>query len=159
MLQEPFTRIGVRELARQAHVSRSTFYAYYGNTDELLEEVEDTHIQAIARLNASIIDPTIDAGSFYSDTLAYVSEHADDFRAMLVTSPDVRFQQKWKGAVRDHLKTRRSAAGKPALSNLALEVASSAVVAAFAYHLANPGTVRTAEAISLLSRALSALDG
>ena len=158
MLGKPFDRIGVKELCAAAHVSRSTFYAYYRNTDELLAEVEDEHVGAISALNERVGDPRVSDMGFYAETLAYVDEHADDFRALLVTSPDLRFQEAWKDAIKGHLRGRRAASGRAALPELALEVASSAVVSAYAYHLANPGKVGAGEAIATMQRALAALD-
>lgn len=158
MLEKPFDRISVQELCATACVSRSTFYAYFENTDELLREVESIHVGAVSALNEDITDPGVVDMGFYTKTLAYVEAHADDFRALLVTSPDARFREKWKDAIKTHLRARRASARKPALSKLALEAAAASVISAYVYLLANPGTVSSGEAIAVVQGAMTALD-
>lgn len=107
MLEKSFARIGVKELCAAAFVSRSTFYAYYGNIDQLLVEVEDEHVAAIRSLSAPVADAHVagvDAMGFYDATLAYVRAHASDLRALVVADPDAPFTAKWKAAIKAHLR-------------------------------------------------------
>lgn len=161
MLEKAFARIGVKELCGAAHVARSTFYAYYDNTDELLVEIEDVHISRIALMNQAVSDPHITTPEdmrFFDQTLAYIQEHQCDFFALLVANPDARFALKWKTEIKKHLRRRRSAQGAPPFSALTEEVASCAVVSAVAYYLENDAAVSPEEVHVVLFKALSALD-
>lgn len=161
LLEKSFARVGVKELCTRAHVARSTFYAYYGNTDDLLAEVEDEHVRAINALNAPVADPQVDEVEdmrFYAKTLIYVTGNEDDFRALLVTNPDVRFMNKWKDAIKGHLRARRRAAGRRPLSALSEEVTASAVVSAFPFMLEHPDAASPDDAYVIIAKALSALD-
>lgn len=161
MLEKPFLKIGVKELCARAHVSRSTFYAYYGNTDELLEQVEDAHVAVIRTFNEPVADPDVEGVEhmrFYAKMLLYVTANEDDFRALLVTDPDARFSAKWKDAIKGHLRARRAAEGEPAVSALAQEAAASSVIASFAYMLERPDSVVPDDVYALIAGALAALD-
>lgn len=161
MLQKPLQRIGVKELCALAFVSRSTFYAYYDNIDQLLCELEDAHIQALRTFNKPVEDPDVagtGAMGFYDATLGYVHEHERDFRALLVTCQDTRFSEKWKAAIKEHLRNRARAAHLTNHTELALELAASSVASACAYLLRHPQAASDAEIRAILSKVLHALD-
>lgn len=159
--RKPLAAVTVRELASESFVSRSTFYAHCSSIDELLAEIEDLHVTALDELNEEIANPKA-AGEerlgFYSRTLDYADAHLADFRALLSASPNARFAEKWKGAVRSHLRRRRLAAARPALSALTEEVAASAVIAACAFYVSHPGEVARRDAIGVVAKALAVLD-
>lgn len=161
MAQKPFADIGVRELCLAAHVSRSTFYAYYDNTVCLLREIEDAHVAAIDALNAPVADPSVSglaAMGFYDATLAYIRANERDFRALLVADPQPRFSARWKDAIKGHLRARSAAANLPERSELAMELAASSVVAACAYLLEHPAAASDGGVRAILARVLDALD-
>lgn len=52
----PLQEIKVRSLCLKAKVSRSSFYTYYDNTDELLNDIENRLITQISDLDSYIVD-------------------------------------------------------------------------------------------------------
>lgn len=161
MAQKPLARIAVKELCAAAHVSRSTFYAYYDNTDELLREVEGIHLARIAQMNEAVSNPRVntpDDMRFYDETIEYVQDHARDFGALLVSNPSTRFVDGWKAEIKDHLRRRRAAAGATPLSSLTEEIAASAIVSATTCYLQDPSTITPCDVHVILAKALAALD-
>lgn len=161
MLQKPLPRINVKELCAVAFVSRSTFYAYYDSIDQLLCELEDAHVRALRAFNEPVEDPGVagtEAMGFYDATIAYIHERERDFRALLVTCQDTRFVEKWKAAIKDHLRNRRRHARATDSSELSLELAASSVTSASAYLLRHPQAATESDIRTILSKVLAALD-
>jgi AcrR family transcriptional regulator len=159
--ERPFRSIEVKKLCARAFVSRSTFYAYYDNIDQLLAQIEDTHVIAITQLNACIPDrgiSNIDDTRFYADTMEYVREHEDVFRALLLADPDARFVAKWKDAIKLHFWERMAHEHMSGNPPFVLEIIASSVVAAFTYMLEHPGTVRPEDMYPLVMKAFAAID-
>lgn len=47
--QMPFEKISVKALAKEANISRGTFYLYYSNTEEMLDEIENGLIEVLRK--------------------------------------------------------------------------------------------------------------
>ncbi len=157
--EEPLANISIKRLCEQAFVARSTFYAYYRNTDELLLEVEDRLLCVLVRQNNQFMDPMVgpdDDLGFYTQTMDFVTEYSDVFRVLLIDHPDQRFESRWKDAIKYHFWPRvcdRSNAG------LALEVVASSVIAAYTWWLAHPDEVDERRISRLVSGMLAVIDG
>lgn len=75
--QEDVHRITVKELCKVAPAARTTFYTYYQNVDELLEQIEDTLVADITETCKYFMsEPCSDEEglSFFEDTLHYIRE-------------------------------------------------------------------------------------
>ena len=90
------TKISVRELCERADLNRSTFYAHYSESKELLEEVEAElldatreHLQKIGAEN------DIGAHRYLLSFLIYIKENDKPFRTLLIDAGDPEFRSKF----------------------------------------------------------------
>lgn len=98
MHQKPLQEITVRELTTQAGVSRGTFYFHYSDLRELMQELEQQHLdhlqalveQLMPQLAANEVPPALLA------LLMYLQENADICRALYGVYGDPDFAQKVK---------------------------------------------------------------
>lgn len=159
--EKPLASIDVKRLCEHAHVARTTFYAYYRNTDELMEQLEDIHVSKISSLNAWVASQAeFDAESVagYEATLEYVRGNRAFFYAELVTHHNGRLAEKWKTAIKEHLAARfKVDAASSHNLEFILEVASSAVIAAYVYWLKNPSAVSKGDVFSMIELALGVM--
>lgn len=157
LCEKPLSAIDVKQLCAQAHVARSTFYAYYRNIDELMEQLEDVHVLKITSLNAWVaapdaIDPT---SSPYEPTLDYLASNSAFFYAELITHHNGRFSEKWKKAIKDHLcKRLDDEVGLATRTDFMMEVAASTVVSACIFWLKNPLAVSREDVHVVIARSL-----
>ena len=82
--REPLDRITVKGLCAAVPVARTTFYAHYGNTDDVRAEVEDILLAGIDRVvqSASGGDlPHMDFGGFLDALFPYIEQNQAWFRA------------------------------------------------------------------------------
>ncbi len=161
MEKRGYERIDAVSLCRRAHVSRSTFYKHYRGIDDLLEELEGIHIRSIADLSAPIVRTPggeSDDLSFYERTYAYIMTNREDLHALLVASPDQRFIDRWKDAIKAHIRFRQEERGRAVPDALSLEVAASAVIAGYAYCLSHLEEASSEAVLSLVKSCLAVLD-
>ncbi|SHK00094.1 transcriptional regulator, TetR family [Anaerocolumna jejuensis DSM 15929] len=141
MREKPVYEIGVKQLCQVAHVARSTFYVYYQNVDELLEEIENYHIIKLLGLNHDImVNKCYDENSvaFYEETMLYLEEYKKTFYCFLVAYPNVRFIEKWKEAIKYHVWERGFGRNEIKNNKLLLEMAASEIMAAYTFWLQHP---------------------
>ena len=73
-------QVSIKELTQKSNVARSTFYAYYDNIDNLLEEIEDTFIENLNTLDQSITDSAANNFTYFYEVLSYVEKIAIYFQ-------------------------------------------------------------------------------
>ncbi len=73
-------QVSIKELTQTSNVARSTFYAYYDNIDNLLEEIENTFIEKLNTLDQSIRDPATNNFTYFYEVLSYVKKIAICFQ-------------------------------------------------------------------------------
>ena len=56
---KPIYKISVKELTEVSNVARSTFYVYYKNINELIEDIENYHISQMMHLNEELMNTDI----------------------------------------------------------------------------------------------------
>lgn len=66
-------QISIKELTQTSNFARSTFYAYYDNVDNLLEEVEDTFIENLNTLDQGI---AVNNFTYFYEVLSYIEKIA-----------------------------------------------------------------------------------
>lgn len=159
--EEKLSDVTVKELARRAHVARSTFYAHYRNVDEVLEQVEGSIVEDLVALNAPIADASrrdaADMG-FFRETLAYLDERRDVMRVLLVDRTDPRFVEAWKDGIKGHLRERLPLRDGTPEGDLCMDVAASAMVSACACMFESGDTVDDAFACEVVADVLGLLD-
>ncbi len=161
LCEKALSSIDVKQLCERANVARSTFYAYYRNTDELMEQLEDNHVSHLASMNEWVASHEGDAASIsreYGPTLDYLEKNSAFFYAELITHHNGRLSEKWKDAIKRHLSThlkRRALSSRSC--DIADEVASSVVVSACVYWLKNPASVSREDIYRIIGRSLKLL--
>lgn len=104
---QDINEISVKLIIQEAELSRSTFYTYYGDKFELLEDLENSIIQQLEAINyylphfplQSFSDAEI--APFYYDTYIFIQQNEEIFRALLGPYKTETFVYKWK----KHIKT------------------------------------------------------
>ena len=77
---EKINQVSIKKLTLTSNVARSTFYAYYDNIDNLLEEIEDTFIENLNTLDQSITDSAANNFTYFYEVLSYVEKIAIYFQ-------------------------------------------------------------------------------
>lgn len=161
LCKKPLSSIDVKQLCDEAHVARSTFYTHYGNIDELMEQLEDIHIARITAMNDWVASPgMIDSTSLspYEPTLDYLEANSAFFYAELIIRHNGRLSEKWKDAIKAHLRKRLDReTGLMARTDFLMEVAASVVVSACIFWLNDPSSVPREDVHAALSRSLEIL--
>lgn len=161
MQEKPVRRITVRELCAGAFVARSTFYAYYANVDEMIEEAENDLIFQMICQQRKFPEGGGDGAAerrFFEEILRFVKENRSVFKVLLIDNPSRRFVEKWKNAVKYHLWERLYRGQEDENSALVLETAAASGIALFTYWLEHPDTVSEAGILHLMSSMRQALD-
>lgn len=95
-------QISVTELSNIANVSRATFYLYYDDKFQVLEEIEIKTIQEIDNINKNFHSLPIDYYPddqpipFFYETYKFIDQNIDTFRALLGPCGSQTFTTKWK---------------------------------------------------------------
>ena len=134
--------ITVRKICEEAHVARSTFYAYY--VDEVLADFEDEFLGNQMLINQSLLsmkDITAETLAFCDAVVEHIDENRDLLKTMLVVHPDFRFYLKWKMEIK-YLFWERFFRGKQVVNEkLKLETISSVLISAYVFYLRYPEEV------------------
>lgn len=152
--------LSVKALCCQAHVARSTFYAYYDNLEQLLEEIEDNLLYQLLETNQDFGSTVINSETgfpFFQNTCRLIDENREVFSAFLVETPNVRFLRKWQTGIKFHFYRQLSSG--PSVKNAAmlLELVSTMALSAFAYWLQNPQAVDLDSMDAMIVKAFSLL--
>lgn len=153
--------ISVKELCKCAFIARSTFYAYYNNIDEILEDVENDMLYKLVHMNGELMNRNIKETNevfFYSETLSLIEENRTIFYTLLVANPDWRFISKWKKAIKYHFWERIQPAENAKNIELVLEITASAAIGAYTFWLTRPYEVDKRGAFKILSDILKTID-
>ena len=84
--------ISIRELCEKAGINRSTFYKYYGNQFDLLEEMEKDLLEATEHFLSQQTD--IKNTMVIEQTLKYLEENIDFVRLLISSNVDPTFANK-----------------------------------------------------------------
>ncbi|MFS1026837.1 TetR/AcrR family transcriptional regulator [Enterococcus casseliflavus] len=100
--------ISVRTLIKESNLSRSTFYTYYSDKFELLEELENSVIHQLEVINYHLPHFPLQSFSdteiapFYYETYLFIKENEDIFKALLGPYKTDTFIYKWKKHIRHY---------------------------------------------------------
>lgn len=153
--------ISVKELCAHAFIARSTFYAYYNNIDEILEDIENDMLYKLVGMNSELMNRDLKEPNdmlFYSETLKLIKDNQPTFYTLLVANPDYRFINRWKAAMKYHLWGRLRPSESAKNAELILEIGASAAIGAYTFWLTHPYEVETHETLKILSGILKSLD-
>ncbi len=89
--ERPITKITVTEICEKADVNRSTFYANYADTEQLLCEIEN---EVLEQIPVSSAFSSADYMDMLESFFEYVRQNERVFRVLLIQSDNGGFNQK-----------------------------------------------------------------
>ncbi|TDM12248.1 TetR/AcrR family transcriptional regulator [Macrococcus lamae] len=96
-----FRNITIKMICEAAEINRSTFYAYYLDKYDMLDQMIDTHLSVIGQfveetsmnmMNAEDKKPIIK--KYFLDLFSYIYLHQQFFRVLITVHPAQNFTQK-----------------------------------------------------------------
>ncbi len=159
-MHKDFTAITVKGLCAAAPVARTTFYAYYSNTDDVRQEIEVELIRGLVDVAERIAGgnyPEMDFSIFMDETEKYIKEHWPDIYAFLVRQPNLRFIRKWKDAIKKNFGRRYPEKQHLRNYDAVAEMVASSMISIYTYWMEHPDTSRSAEIKPLLHNLLDSL--
>lgn len=159
-MQKPYEKITIKELCQKAPVARTTFYEYYENLAQLKAEIEDRTIQGILELADQTCDENItniDLTKYFLNVFTYIKENWSVNEAFLVKQPNYEYIEKWKKALKYHLKCRFPQKVTIPNYDLIAEVIASGVIGAYIYWMKHPEQVEPSKINEISVKALNAL--
>ena len=150
-------QVSIKELTQTSNVARSTFYAYYDNIDNLLEEIEDTFIENLNTLDQSITDSATNNFTYFYEVLNYVEENSKLLSALLIKDYDYRLVKKWKTAIKANLYRRFKLTNHNIKAELLFEMTASEVISADIFYLKHKAEVDRKFILDLISKELTNL--
>lgn len=100
--------ITVTEICKEAGISRATFYTYYQNISELLDQIESTTRSDVAKIrrrwsNFDYTNMDFDRPApVYLEIYHYVQQHQSIYNALFGNYADARFILEYYEDVKDH---------------------------------------------------------
>lgn len=133
MEEKAFNLIGVSELCKKAYVARSTFYSFYANTDALLNEIENSLIFDLLKVNQDLNGEQ----DYVNKVVLFVSEREKALKILLIRQGDQRLMKKWKDAVKYHFWDKATLEYNQMDRELALELIASMCLSSYIWYLEN----------------------
>ncbi|MEY8000771.1 TetR/AcrR family transcriptional regulator C-terminal domain-containing protein [Clostridium sp. Mt-5] len=140
-IYKSINKISVKELCQKSGLNRGTFYSYYENIDNLLEEIEEELLSDVVNImkTENIIIHKQEDLNIFLETIKklfnYIREHSNYFKALVGKNGDSLFIHKIKNAMKMKLSIKFKAE-KRSLGNLneyLLEYISSANIGVMTY--------------------------
>lgn len=152
--------ITVKGLCKAAPVARTTFYAYFNNTDDVCERIEDEIIGGLEAVTASVSKgnlPDMGFDLFMDAVEEYIKEHWAAIYAFLAAQPNARFIRKWKDNIILHFGERYPEKKRIPHFGAVAEIAASSLIGAYTYWMEHPEEDGLREIKQLIHRLLDAL--
>jgi AcrR family transcriptional regulator len=113
MKEKSILHISIREICETAGVSRSTFYTYYRDQYELLEQMEEeTFIEfdkVVKKYNPSGVMPAAkELTTLIENALRYVAGNHNSIQVLLSENGESEFQRKFAKFLTDRLRQSRN---------------------------------------------------
>ncbi|MCR4752720.1 MAG: TetR/AcrR family transcriptional regulator [Eubacterium sp.] len=140
--------ITIQDLCREAGIVKSTFYSYYDDKYSVLDEIETEMLQRLAEINARLEDVDVEQVlrgnplDQASRTVDYLLKHLEEFRIVMGSHGDPRFENKWRRDIADSfadrfLKEKRD----PQSAGLACAIFSSTLIGIYRYFIFRNPTI------------------
>lgn len=134
--------ITVNSLCKECGIAKSTFYLYYEDKYQVLESVENELLNTLRETCQDLTDCDMNdvlTGKPLKkayDTVRYINENADTFRALLGKYGDPRFSYRWKKDIMDSFMGRfRAEKGDNPSAGVACTIFSSGLIGLYNYFL------------------------
>jgi AcrR family transcriptional regulator len=90
--------IGIKEICALAEVSRSTFYTYYEDVHDLLEEIEEEVFayleNMVNKYGVSLKRGSRNSEAIFQSMLRYIADNSNSLQILLSENGDINFQAK-----------------------------------------------------------------
>lgn len=105
--EKPITKITIREISNLAKINRGTFYAYYMDIYDLLEQIENEfYSEMIHKIRYIMVQLLKDYEEVSVITMIeFLSENKDTLRVLLGKDNETNFIKKVKSEVKKNLKS------------------------------------------------------
>ena len=134
--------ITIQDLCCEAGIVKSTFYSYYDDKYSVLDEIETEMLRHLAKINARLEDVDVDTvlrGNPLEQaalTVDYLLEHLEEFRIVMGSHGDTRFENRWRrdiaASFEDRfLKEKRD----PQRADLACTIFASTLIGIYRYFI------------------------
>ena len=154
--ERPIERISVREITDRAGYNRATFYLYYHDVYEVLEEIEDALLGGLARLvNDRLLQgDRLDFSQHMGVILRMAQEYRGYFEVLIGEKGDPTFSRRFKEVVAPLLErfVLPSEGLTQQESHVLLEFYLSGIVAAVSTWLSEPDPMSIDQLIDLIVR-------
>lgn len=157
---QSYDSITVKALCAAAPVARTTFYAHYGNLDEVKAEVEDGIIAGLMAVTERVAAgdlQAMDFTRFVGEVERYIEQHWETIYAFMVRQVNYRFIEKWKAGIRTNFRRRYPELARRESYELIAEMLASAVIGAYGYWLRHPDLAGRERMRQTITRALDAI--
>ncbi|MBP1626426.1 MAG: hypothetical protein H6Q00_901 [Holophagaceae bacterium] len=133
-------KMNVKMLCSAIPIARTTFYAYFNDLDEVLDEVENDLIDQMFRLNVGFKEYDLtsfeEEGHFkcFNDTLALIKKHASLYRVLMGRQAEPTFAMKWKNIIKTHFMEKyRKELPEFRYTGLVIEQIACSILGAYRY--------------------------
>lgn len=149
--QHGWEKLSVKLVCNEAHISRTTFYAYYDGMDSVLREIENQIIEDLFQINESFKITSFSAYQkgdpfpFFEQTLDYIQQHMTYFQALLKWM-EPYFISRWRTMIKHHFqeKFRLDHVGLKH-PELVSEMIAASVIGAYSYWVLHPDEITAKE--------------
>lgn len=142
------SKITISEICKNVPIARTTFYYYYQDLHEVLDEIEDDLIAGFYTVYKEYLITDFsqykpgDNLPILEDTLFYIKLNMKYFKALLGPHPDYGFIERWKKIIRDAFKEKWVKEGIEYKNmDLVLHMLASSAVEAYTYWVNNEDKV------------------
>lgn len=141
--KKPIHKIPVKEICDFLHMARSTFYSYYSDIYDVMEQIEEEQIAALKSMNTRffIQDFRKDVRSSYRyfiPTLEYIRDRKETFQVLMNAANNGTFIYKWKKIISEDFADKyHYERCIPENEGLVLEMISSTIIGAYTYWINN----------------------
>lgn len=134
--------ITVNSLCKECGIAKSTFYLYFEDKYQVLESVENEILEDLRMTCHDLSDCDMNevlTGKPLKkafDTIRYIKDNAEIFRALLGKYGDPRFSYKWKKDIMDSFMGRfRAEKGDDSSAGIACTIFSSSLIGLYNHFL------------------------
>lgn len=159
-VKKDFSFITVKEICMKTPVARTTFYSYYNNLSEVLEEIEDDIISGLMKITDEISCGKLPDMDFiiYMDAIEdYIIKNKNYIKAFLVTQPNYHFIRKWKDAIKLNFSKRYPSKVNAKNYDAISEIISSSLISAYTYWMEHPDKSNIKEMKIFIKKLLDSL--
>lgn len=97
--KKPFTEVTVKSVTQIAGYNRSTFYQYFDNMNDLMEQAEDELLKHLKQIADETIATELSENSLEKGLRRWADECGNEFRAVLGPYGDMRFLTRFKDLI------------------------------------------------------------